>query len=81
MSQLLDLLLDIHDGDDRCGCLRKIVAVRDKMTDGDVIEALGRCLELHPAGSLYRTLDRSLERTHVRTNERTKEPSSPILGT
>ena len=49
----LELLLRLHDGDDRCGCLRQaLLAAIDGNTDTS-ITILRQCLEQHPAGSTY----------------------------
>ena len=57
-AYLIDVLLNIHDGDDRCGCLREII--RDLLADPhtDVLPALRECIERHPAGLTYRRGDR-----------------------
>ena len=57
-AYLIDVLLNIHDGDDRCGCLREII--RDLLADphADVLPALRECIERHPAGLTYRRGDR-----------------------
>jgi hypothetical protein len=49
----LALLLRLHDGDDRCGCLRD--ALLDLANDGttDVATRIRECLEQHPSGSSY----------------------------
>ena len=73
---LLDLLLDLHDGDDRCGCLRKIISMSEQLDDKQVLEALELCLKEHPSGSVYRSLDRSLERSHGHTDGRTDAEGS-----
>lgn len=53
----LGMLLDWHDGDDRCGCLAELVGV---VVDGDVdlagaVEWVSQCLAEHPAGLTMRT--------------------------
>lgn len=83
MNGELGLLLNIHDGDDRCGCLRHIIDVWVEGTTlgisiddlyGASVVSLLACLEHHPAGSLYRSLERSVgpialpARTDVRTD-------------
>lgn len=69
MSAELDLLLRLHDGDDRCGCLRQAIlllawegplsgiATRRIRASSLIRE----CLEQHPAGSVYRSLNRPVE--------------------
>ena len=55
MSEHLALLLRLHDGDDRCGCLRAIIG--QLLLDGseaNVQLGLEFCLQNHPAGSRYR---------------------------
>ncbi len=57
-GDVLDVLLRIHDGDDRCGCLREVIR---EITAGDrqaATEILENCLQYHPAGSIYRFNDR-----------------------
>lgn len=65
MNGDLLLLLRIHDGDDRCGCLRLII---ERLTSEDaaqeqdaVTTRLLACLEHHPSGSLYRSLHRTVD--------------------
>lgn len=49
----LDLLLRLHDGDDRCGCLRSaFLAAIDGCLE-DAVAIIRDCLESHPAGSSY----------------------------
>ena len=51
----LRLLMRIHDGDDRCGCLRLALAqALDGWTAGRIAETVEDCLRSHPAGSVYR---------------------------
>lgn len=54
MSDVLDALLRLHDGDDRCGCLRAALLLVDNGKREDAIEVVQECLESHPAGSIYR---------------------------
>lgn len=54
-ADALDVLLRLHDGDDRCGCLRKVVRLIDAGERGQAVDALESCLQQHPAGSLYRS--------------------------
>lgn len=45
----------IHDGDDRCGCLRLALAqALDGWAPEGIAETLEACLRAHPAGSIYR---------------------------
>lgn len=53
-DDVLDALLALHDGDDRCGCLRHCIRLIDDGQRGEVVEALLNCLHHHPAGSIYR---------------------------
>jgi len=55
---IIDVLLNVHDGDDRCGCLREII--RSLMADPEaaVLPVLRECIERHPAGLTYRRGDR-----------------------
>ena len=62
----LQEILNEHDGDDRCQCLRVaiLVLVDDKEPDAldHVIRLLSRCLAEHPAGLTMRDrFNRSLE--------------------
>lgn len=50
----LDVLLRIHDGDDRCGCLRLAILLIDSNQREEAIETIRECLEMHPSGSIYR---------------------------
>lgn len=54
MSDVLNALLRLHDGDDRCGCLRAALLLVDNGKREDAIEVVQECLESHPAGSIYR---------------------------
>jgi len=52
----LSMLLDWHDGDDRCGCLAGLVS---RLVDGHgnteaAVEVLRHCLAEHPAGITMR---------------------------
>ena len=50
----LELLLRLHDGDDRCGCLRDaLIAVVDTHSEDTALLILEVCLEQHPSGSSY----------------------------
>jgi hypothetical protein len=64
-------ILDEHDGDDRCQCLRDSIWLlihpedRDEAVD-EVIRVLSKCLAEHPAGltmreRFNRSVNRSLE--------------------
>lgn len=56
MPDHLALLLRLHDGDDRCGCLRKALAGALDGSSVQLIETLiEECLRVHPAGSRYRS--------------------------
>lgn len=55
----LRALLDSHDGDDRCRCLRRCVMhLVERPGDADVvdevIETMTHCLASHPAGLTVR---------------------------
>lgn len=56
--QMIEMLLAIHDGDDRCGCLAQSVrAALDADTEwaqGVIVELLQLCIANHPAGSTHR---------------------------
>jgi hypothetical protein len=55
VSEHLALLLRLHDGDDRCGCLRKaVIEAMGGCSVGYVEEIVEDCLRSHPAGSRYR---------------------------
>lgn len=54
MTDVLDALLRLHDGDDRCGCLRAAVILIDAQRRDEAVEIVQACLETHPAGSIYR---------------------------
>lgn len=55
MNEHLRLLLRLHDGDDRCGCLRKALEYALARRPESVIEqVVEQCLTSHPAGSRYR---------------------------
>jgi hypothetical protein len=55
MTEHLELLLRLHDGDDRCACLRKALTDALDNVDPKRIEAdIEDCLRQHPAGSRYR---------------------------
>ena len=55
MTEHLALLLRLHDGDDRCGCLRLAL---EQAVEGEpetiVTTTIEACLRTHPAGSRYR---------------------------
>jgi hypothetical protein len=51
----LRLLIRIHDGDDRCGCLRLALAqALDGWPPEVIAVTVEECLRAHPAGSIYR---------------------------
>ena len=55
MREHLVLLLRLHDGDDRCGCLRRALSDALQGLSVEGVEALvEECLRSHPAGSRYR---------------------------
>lgn len=66
----LQEILDEHDGDDRCQCLRVAIwtlAVPDEGSDSldQVIRLLSKCLAEHPAGLTMRErFNRSVDRSH-----------------
>jgi hypothetical protein len=65
----LSEILDEHDGDDRCQCLRNAIwtlANEGPEAVDDIILNLSNCLALHPAGltmreRFQRSVDRSLD--------------------
>ena len=69
MNGELALLLRLHDGDDRCGCLGRalLLACTDGPTQAiltrweiEIPDLIRSCLEHHPSGSVYRSLHRSV---------------------
>lgn len=61
---VVDLLLMLHDGDDRCGCLKEAFGIALERRDADDLEdvekrvawVLTYCLSAHPAGIAARDL-------------------------
>lgn len=55
-NEQLELLLSIHDGDDRCGCLAGIAAdlARGRIATADAVTIMRACLAEHPAGATWR---------------------------
>jgi hypothetical protein len=53
----LTMLLEYHDGDDRCGCLTALVAdlVDDAADLDSAVTRVSTCLADHPAGITLRT--------------------------
>ena len=54
-------MLNMHDGDDRCGCLRSCLwhLLESTWTVATVISVLRRCLDEHPAGTTARSSEDS----------------------
>ena len=53
-AYLIDVLLNVHDGDDRCGCLRSIIRTLLDDPAANILTELQKCIETHPAGLTYR---------------------------
>jgi hypothetical protein len=49
-------LLNAHDGDDRCGCVRSCAwhLLESTWTVDTVIDVMSTCLATHPGGLTYR---------------------------
>ena len=66
----LQEILDEHDGDDRCQCLRVAIwmlVAPDEESDAvdQVVRHLSKCLAEHPAGLTMRErFNRSVDRSH-----------------
>lgn len=55
MNDHLRLLIRLHDGDDRCGCLRIALSqALDGWSVEDIAATVEECLRNHPSGSIYR---------------------------
>lgn len=54
----LTMLLDYHDGDDRCRCLASLVAdlIDDAADLGAAVSRMSSCLAEHPSGITLRTM-------------------------
>lgn len=56
MNDHLRLLLRLHDGDDRCGCLSAALeSAVNGADEASIATLIEDCLKSHPAGSRYRT--------------------------
>ena len=53
---ILSALLDDHDGDDRCHCLRELLidAVAGEVDAPEAVRRVASCMAEHPAGATLR---------------------------
>ena len=52
--EFYDLLWEIHNGDDRCACLRHVIVAVMDHDELKALDYLRNCIAEHPAGRGYR---------------------------